>query len=150
MKAQVQVEIVAYAPTAFYHCTHCEVSWREIGMSNTLHEEQVSSSLPQDLAEDYQAMSDWVRDLFRRHCEGITVKVIDAVSVEGIWKTARHGLRRFPAIIVDRKKSFDGGNFQAAEAEIARRLAAAKAIGGETIDTRRMSVAAQGDEKKEV
>ena len=44
------VEIIAYAPTAFYHCTHCEVAWRASGMTNAFHDEQVRSSLPGDLA----------------------------------------------------------------------------------------------------
>ena len=41
----VLIEIVAYAPTAFYHCTHCEVVWKETGFSEGLHEEQVQSAL---------------------------------------------------------------------------------------------------------
>ena len=51
MKAPLLVEIVAYAPTAFYHCTHCEVAWREMGVSNRIHEEQTLNSLPADLAQ---------------------------------------------------------------------------------------------------
>ena len=43
------IEVVAYAPTAFYHCTHCEVVWKETGFSKGLHEEQIASALPPDL-----------------------------------------------------------------------------------------------------
>ena len=46
MAEPLLVEIVTYAPTAFYHCTHCEVAWHEAGMTHTLHTEQVASSLP--------------------------------------------------------------------------------------------------------
>ena len=51
MEQPLLVEIIAYAPTAFYHCTHCEVAWREMGASNRIHEEQVESSLPEDMAK---------------------------------------------------------------------------------------------------
>ncbi len=100
------VEIVAYAPTAFYHCTHCEVAWRSAGVSNKIHEEQVGSSLPPDIAQDYQVISDWVRDIFRVHCDRVVVKVIDAASIEGFWKTLQHGIRRYPAVVIEGQKYY--------------------------------------------
>ena len=117
------VEIVAYAPTAFYHCTHCEVVWQETGFSKGLHEEQVASALPPDMMHDYQAVSDWVRRLFQVHCDRVVVKVIDAASLEGFWKTVRHGLQRYPAVVVGGRAKFSGTDFAAAEAEIGSRLA---------------------------
>jgi len=121
------IEIVAYAPTAFYHCTHCEVVWKETGFSQGLHEEQVASALPPDLQQDYQAVSDWVRRLFQIHCDRVLVKVIDATSLEGFWKSLRHGLRRYPAVVVDGRATFRGTDFAAVETEIARRLETAPA-----------------------
>ncbi len=117
------IEIVAYAPTAFYHCTHCEVVWQESGFSQGVHEEQVKSALPPDLLQDYQAVSDWVRRLMKIHCDQVVVKVIDGTSLEGFWKTARHGLGRYPAVIVGGRR-FVGADFSAAETEIARQLGA--------------------------
>lgn len=115
------IEIVAYAPTAFYHCTHCEVVWQESGFSQGVHEEQVKSALPPDLLQDYQAVSDWVRRLMRFYCDQVVVKVLDAASLEGFWKTARHRLGRYPAVMVGGHR-FAGTDFSAAEAEIARQL----------------------------
>jgi hypothetical protein len=117
------VEIIAYAPTAFYHCTHCEVAWREIGVSNFAHEEQVSSSLPADLAQDYQQVSDWVKQVFQRYRDQVVIKVVDAASLEGFIKTLRYRVNEYPAIIIDRKARFPGGAFKVAGDEIARRLA---------------------------
>lgn len=121
------VEIVAYAPTAFYHCTHCEVVWRETGFSKGLHEEQIASALPPDMMQDYQAVSEWVRRLFQAHCDRVVVKVVDAASLEGFWKTLRHGLRRYPAVVVGGRARFSGANFDEADAEIVRRLEPAPA-----------------------
>jgi hypothetical protein len=104
MSKPLMVEIIAYAPTAFYHCTHCEVAWREMGASNNIHDEQVQSSLPPDLADDYQAISDWVRELFRLYCDQLLVKVIDAASLEGFVKSLRNGIHRYPAIIFGGEK----------------------------------------------
>ncbi len=117
------VEIVAYAPTAFYHCTHCEIAWQETGFSKGVHEEQVASALPPDMMQEYQAVSDWVNQLFDVYCDRVVVKVIDAASIEGFWKTLRHGLRHYPAVIIGQSK-FSGTNFKPAEVEIANRLGA--------------------------
>ena len=104
MSGPLKVEIIAYAPTAYYHCTHCEVAWREMGASNRIHTEQVESSLPPDLAEEYQAISDWVREVFRVYCDQLLVKVIDVASLEGFVKSLRYRIHRYPAIILDDRK----------------------------------------------
>ncbi|MEW6241294.1 MAG: hypothetical protein ACOYZ8_18725 [Chloroflexota bacterium] len=102
------VEIIAYAPTAFYHCTHCEVAWREMGKSDRVHEEQLESSLPEDLQREYLAVSDWVKEMFRVHCDRLIVKVIDAASIEGVIKSLRYNARRYPAVIVKQQGRFIG------------------------------------------
>ncbi len=123
MSEPLLVEIIAYAPTAYYHCTHCEVAWREMGATNRIHEEQMETSLPRDLIQEYQAVSDWVRDIFRVHCDRIMVKVIDAASLEGFVKSLRYNARRFPAVIVDRRARFIGSRtLPDAATEIGRRL----------------------------
>src|SRR5512147_3112793 len=103
MSKPLLVEILAYAPTAFYHCTHCEVAWREMGVDNRIHKEQTQSSLPADLVQDYQRVSDWVRQIFRQHRDQVLVKVIDAASVEGLLKTVRYRVHGYPAVIIEGK-----------------------------------------------
>jgi hypothetical protein len=123
MSKPLVVEIIAYAPTAYYHCTHCEVAWQEMGKSNRVHEEQLASSLPEDLAQDYQLVSDWVREMFRVHCDRIVLKVIDAASIEGFYKALRYNARRYPAIIVNGRSRFLGSQMLAAASEeIAQQL----------------------------
>jgi len=117
------VEIIAYAPTAYYHCTHCEVAWRETGATNRIQEEQLSSSLPEDLMKEYQVVSDWVREMFRRHCDKILLKVIDAASIEGLYKSLKYKARRYPAVVVNGGPRFIGSQMlPSASEEIARRL----------------------------
>ncbi len=122
MDKTLLVEIVAFAPTAFYHCTHCEVAWREIGASNEVHDEQVRTSLPQDLANDYQAISDWVRDIFSVYYDQLTVKVIDAASPEGFVKSLRRGLHRYPAILIENNKFIGRDALEQASRQLSLRL----------------------------
>ena len=122
--APLLVEIIAYAPTAYYHCTHCEVAWQEMGKSNRVHAEQLESSLPEDLRQEYQLVSDWVREMFRVHCDNIVLKVIDAASLEGFYKSLKYNARRYPAVIVNGQKRFMGSQMlSSASEEIAHQLA---------------------------
>jgi hypothetical protein len=123
MDKPLLVEIIAYAPTAFYHCTHCEVAWREMGKSNRVQQEQLESSLPEDLQREFLAVSDWVKEMFRVHCDQLVVKVIDAASIEGVFKSLQYKARRYPAVIVGRETRFTGENsLQSATNEIERLL----------------------------
>jgi hypothetical protein len=123
MSKPLLVEIIAYAPTAYYHCTHCEVAWREMGATNRIHEEQIESSLPEDLMKEYQIVSDWVREMFSVYCDAILLKVIDAASIEGFYKSLKYNARRYPAVIVNRKKRFIGSQMlSVASEEIAHQL----------------------------
>jgi hypothetical protein len=100
------------------------VIWKESGFSQGVHEEQVQSALPPDLLQDYQAVSDWVHHLLQAYCDRVVIRVIDAASLDGVWKSVRYGLRRYPAVIVGGRGRFVGPDFAAAEAELQRQLAA--------------------------
>ncbi len=122
MDKPLLVEIIAYAPTAFYHCTHCEVAWSETGRMERVHQEQLESSLPEDLIQQYQAVSDWVKDIFKEHCDQVDIKVIDAASIEGFYKSLRNGVRRFPAVIVGQARFSGDTSLENAGHEINRLL----------------------------
>jgi hypothetical protein len=118
------VEVIAYAPTAFYHCTHCEVAFREMGKSDQVQREQLSTSLPADLMDEYLSLSNWVRDMSRTHSDRLVISVIDAASVEGVFRSLRYGTRRFPTVVVNKQMRFSGTDaFTRAADEIGRRLA---------------------------
>ncbi len=126
----VLVEIIAYAPTAYYHCTHCEVAWREMGVTNRIHQEQVASSLPPDLAQEYQVISDWIKVIFLSYSDRVVVRMMDAASIEGFLKSLRYGVRRYPALIVNHRARFRGEELEAANLEIARILGGASPVQG--------------------
>jgi hypothetical protein len=94
-----------------------------MGADNRIHQEQLQSSLPDDLIREYETISNWVREMFRVHCDAVLLKVIDAASVEGFYKSLRYNARRYPAVIVNRKARFLGSQMlPAASQEIAHQL----------------------------
>ncbi len=120
------VEVIAYAPTAFYHCTHCEFVWDRVGVGQKIHEDQMASAMPKELTEEYAALSDWVRGVFDRYGTSLVVKVIDAASIEGFWKSLRYGMRKYPAFIVGGKDKYSGSDFARVEQLIDQRFQVAQ------------------------
>jgi hypothetical protein len=118
----LQIEILTYAPTAFFNCRNCEVPLDHIGVGRTVRREQLDAGLPPEMLEEYRLVSDWIRRLATSHGERIALEVIDVASVRGFWKALCHRTRRYPAVIVDGRVEPDLGS---AEAAIARRLAPA-------------------------
>jgi len=118
----VSVQVITYAPTIFRHCQHCEVAFEGVGLGERIHRAEARDALPDDLIAQYQAVSDWVHELLQRHDRGVDVSVIDAASIEGVWKSLRHGVRRYPAVIVDGDRRQIGDDFRAVDALIEERL----------------------------
>jgi hypothetical protein len=118
----VNVTVVTYAPTIYRHCQHCEVAFQGVGLGERIHREEAKDALPADLLDDFQGVSDWVHDLLERHGRGVSVAVVDAASMEGVWKSLRHRVRRYPAVIVDGREAAIGFDFRAADALIDERL----------------------------
>jgi hypothetical protein len=118
----VQVEILTYAPTEFYHCQHCEVVWDQVGLGRSIRADQRGVGLPPDLQQEYEAISDWVDSAHRRYGEHLQVKLVDVASLEGVFKALRHRARRFPAFIVngtERIVGFDPAKLDSALARVA-------------------------------
>ncbi len=120
----LMVEVIAYAPTQFFHCRHCEVVWKEAEIDGVkkFHDDAVQSSIPPELFQEYQHLSDWVMDAVERYCGRVVFKVIDAASFEGLLKSVRYGVHKYPTVIVEGKERMTGTDYAAAEAIINKHL----------------------------
>lgn len=128
------VQVLAYAPTQFFHCQHCEFVWQQVGeqtspnsaagsMGSKFHKEQLESSIPDDLKQEYADLSAWVRQAVESYGGRVTFKIIDAASFEGLIKSVRYGARHYPAFVIDGKDKFIGTDYRQARQLIDRRLA---------------------------
>ncbi len=121
----LMVEIIAYAPTQFYHCAHCEVVWNAAEMPNVQkwHADTLETSMPPEMMQEYRNLSDWVRDAAEHYGGRVVFKVIDAASVEGFWKSLRYGVRKYPAVAIEGKARAIGADLKQAETFINQHLA---------------------------
>ena len=122
----LMVEVIAYAPTQFFHCQHCEFVFKtqEVEGVKKFHDDALQSSMPPDMMKEYQDLSDWVINAVERYGGRVVFKVIDATSVEGLLKSVRYGVRNYPAVVIDGKEKKTGSDFRNAESLIDRHLAA--------------------------
>lgn len=129
MDTPVTVTIITYAPTTFYHCQHCELTFEEVGLGERLHRQEAAQSLPEDMAREFAQLSDWVRQLIRRHGPRVHLDVLDAVSIRGILASLRHRALSHPVAIVDGRSMpiRTPDEFRQVDAAIDRRLSAAAA-----------------------
>ncbi len=120
----IRVEVLTHAPTIFFQCQQCEFIWQQTGVAQRLHREQIESSIPKDLMEPYRQLSDWVIQTAQAFDGRVVFKIIDAVSMEGVFKSLRYGVRRYPAIIIDGKDKITGFDMDQVSPLIDRQVAA--------------------------
>jgi hypothetical protein len=73
---------------------------------------------PEDWQEDVRRLSDWVYALAGQHGNQILIRVIDPQSPEGLLKSLRYRVRRYPTWIVDGRKRIVGWDREALEAAL--------------------------------
>ena len=121
----LMVEVIAYAPTQYFHCQHCEVLFQEADVQGVkkFHDDALETSMPAEMMQEYRDLSDWVLNAVERYGGRVVFKVIDAASMEGVLKSVRYGVHKYPAIVINRKDKQTGVDFKRAESLIDQNLA---------------------------
>jgi len=122
----ISVQIITYAPTIFYHCQHCELTFQEMGIGERLRRREAAEALPEDLALEFQAVSDWVHRLLGRHGPWLRIDVLDAASIRGFVASVRHRAGRYPAVVVDGRLAPTGLDFGTLDRLIDAKVLAAR------------------------
>ncbi len=98
------------------------MTWQVIGLGRKVHREQLETGLPDDLAQEFHALSVWAGSLRARFGSGISVRLVDAASLEGFFKSLVRRLHRYPAFLVDGRR-YVGTDFSRVDALIAECVA---------------------------
>ena len=98
------------------------MTWQVAGLGRKIHQEQLESGLPADLAAEFHSLSVWAQGLPQRYGPRVTVRLVDAASIEGFFKSLVRRLRRYPAFVVDGRK-YVGSDFSRVDALISQSMA---------------------------
>lgn len=88
-------------------CRGCGTVMNSLGLKQN-DRKACAEGYPADWKEAVEALSSWIADLSRLYRHRIVIRVIDAQSPAGMWKQLRHRVFKFPAFVVNRKKTYVG------------------------------------------
>lgn len=103
----ISLEIVTRVLATFDHCRRCKVLFNEAGLDQKFQQEEMNE-YPADLKEEFMKLSDWIRELTRLYKHRLLIKLIDAQSFLGVYKSLRHRIRKYPTFIVEGKETYSG------------------------------------------
>jgi hypothetical protein len=107
MMKPLTVEVVSNLITAFGGCSRCELVMDEAGI-NTQTRYQDIADYPAELQEELAKLGDWLGELCRLYRHRITIRLIDAKSPFGLYKSLLHRIRRYPTFIIEKKTVYTG------------------------------------------
>jgi hypothetical protein len=103
----VVLEVLAHIPTDFFHCAHCEHLFDVADVGTAVHEE-IQASYPREMLEDVRRLGHWLEALSERYDDGLHIRIVDVNSPQGFLKALRYRVRRYPAFIINERKTLIG------------------------------------------
>ncbi len=77
---------------------------------------------PEDVKGEYLFLSHWIRELAQKYRERLLIRVIDVQSLQGLLKSIRYGIHRYPSFIINKKEKYTGMDKEQLEARLQRHL----------------------------
>lgn len=123
----IMVEVLSLMLTVqTEECKNCSPIFESVGVKGKFHNKEINE-YPEDVKEEVLRLSDWIRELSQRYPDQIQIKIIDAVSILGVYKKLRHRIEGIPAFIVDHRETYSGWDKGALETILDRHLRMANA-----------------------
>ncbi len=92
-----------------------------MGLRQKVQREMMDSALPEDLKAAFHDLSEWAHTLPGKFDNRVSVRLVDAASIEGFYKSLIRRFRRYPAFAVEGQR-YVGSDFSRVDALIARAL----------------------------
>jgi len=92
-----------------------------MGLRRKVQQELMETGLPDDLKEEFHALSEWAHTLPTKFGNRVYVRLIDAASIEGFFKSLLRRFGRYPAFTVEGQR-YVGSDFTRVDGLISRCL----------------------------
>jgi hypothetical protein len=118
----ILLEVIApMLSTVEMNCRPCRFMFDTVGIGRK-YRHTSANEYPEDWKQAVGDLSDWIRTMSNLYRHRLKIRVIDAQSPRGLWMQLRHRLFRFPAFIVDKKRTYIGWDTRQLEALIDERI----------------------------
>jgi predicted ATPase len=104
---QVSIQVITPTITNLFACSQCERMLDFVDVGQQVHHEAVNQ-YPKEMKQDAARLADWLSELISRYGDQVDIRIIDAQSMEGIFKSLRYWVRSYPAFIVDGRQKIIG------------------------------------------
>ena len=119
----VTIEVVSHLLTTYGQCTRCGLMFRESGLEREVTSKD-REEYPRDLQEEFLKLSEWICELSRLYRHRIRIRLIDAKSPLGIYKSLMHRFCIYPTFIIEKKDVYSGWDQQELECLVDLRIRA--------------------------
>lgn len=117
----ISVEVISKVLTTHGHCIRCEPIFLESGVGRKSKVGDIDE-YPPDLKEESWKLSELICELYQLYKHRIHIRLIDAQSFLGIYKSLVHRFRTYPTFIVEGKDVCKGWDRQKLEELIDRHI----------------------------
>lgn len=107
MNKPVQIDVFFLVPEGWGVCTTCEMMMSQADMGKAPYERGLDN-YPPDWKADFERLSQIIFSLADKYQDRVQITVWDPRSVRGMWKSIRHGVRRYPTFILDEHTKMSG------------------------------------------
>jgi hypothetical protein len=108
----IKVDVIGTFPFQYFPFCRCPYAFcyketKDLYMSLPPPQESIDE-IPKEVKEENEKIAEFLKTLFNRFGDAnIKIQLHDVGRPDGIWKALRHGVKRYPAIIVD-GRAFQG------------------------------------------
>lgn len=118
-----ELDVISPLPEGWGICLSCEMLMARAHVDKAPHERGLEE-YPPEWQEEFQRLSNVVFTLANRYNESILIRIWDPRSLQGMVKSIRYGVRRYPTFVVKGQGKVAGWDTEALE----RHLLAAGAV----------------------
>ena len=103
----VLVDVIYPMPEGYGICLSCEMLMARANLDKAPHERGLDE-YPPEWQEEFQRLSALILDLSVRYPDSILIRIWDPRSLQGLWKSIRYGVRRYPTFIIGEQVKLTG------------------------------------------
>lgn len=107
MKKPVQIDVFYPVPEGWGFCNTCEMIIAQADVGKPPYERGLEE-YPPEWREEFQRLTTLIFGLADRYQDRVQIRVWDPHSLQGMWKSIRHGVRRYPTFILDEHSKLTG------------------------------------------
>jgi hypothetical protein len=113
----VHVDVISPLPEGWGICLSCEMLMARANLDQAPHERGLDE-YPPEWQEEFQRLSDVVMSLSTRYQDSILIRIWDPRSLQGLMKSIRYWVRRYPTFIVEGREKVTGWDVEQLEQHI--------------------------------